>query len=492
MDLRIGSIYTSTVEAPVIAEVDVLVAGGGTAGCAAAIAAARNGARVLVVERSGYLGGMMTEGHAALTIFIGYPGGRVRENRQWRVGQAVERFADAVRRLREDPSEVLIAGGIPLDLAKKLMEAGAGIGIGGVAGTYVTTDSEAFKALLFAEMEQAGVQLLLHSWLTDVIKDEDRLVGVVVESKSGRQALLARYIVDASGDADVAFKAGAPCHVGVTQGDISAEAGVPLGTTEEMGIMYTYANVDVERVFQFARERDDWEPTWPAFQELENAYQDYREGHMAQIYLPQQGVEFFTMPTPGFVLTYGCGTPTSGLSAADLTRAEVAARKTLTKQLAHLRKHVPGFENAKLASVPEMSVRETRRIVGEYVLTLDDVLESREFEDGIGRGGHPIDISVSKETERITERSWHKPPNWSFSIPYRTLVPQRVKGLLAAGRCISATHEAFGCTRATVQCMITGQAAGTAAALSVKEGVDPHLLDTNVLRTHLAGQGVVL
>ena len=495
MRLEVGSIYRSEVEARVVADVDVLVAGGGTAGCVAALAAARNGDRVFLVERYGYLGGMLT-GNAGLTIFIGYPGGRVRKNKLWFVGNAVEMFASAVKKLQENPSEVRIVGGIPLEITNRLMAAGAGIGIGGQAGTYVTTNLEAFKALLFEMMEEAGVKLLLHSWVVDVIMEKDIIKGVVVENKSGRQVLLGKMIIDATGDADVAAKSGAPFEVGVTPGSMAAKGGMPIGFTEPLGIMYTYGNVDVERVFQFARKNNDWEPTWPSFQGLEDAYQSFRKGQLADIFLPKASaadeidVEFLTLPVPGFVLT-GCGfaTQTSGLSAAELTRIEAESKKALMKKLAYLKKNIPGFEKATLANVPQMSVRETRRILGEYVLTIEDLLEAREFKDGIGRGGHPVDVDVS---ESIREQGWHRPPNWSFSIPYRSLVPQKIKNLLVAGRCISTTHEALGCIRPTAQCMVMGEAAGTAAALCEKNKVRPRDLNIDELRGRLKEQGVIL
>lgn len=488
MGLKVGSVYRSQAEALVVAEVDVLIAGGGTAGCAAALAAARNGARVLVVERYGYLGGMLA-GNAGLTIFIGYPGGRVRKNKEWLVGDAVELFAKAVKKLQENPSEIRMVGGIPLEITDRLMAMGAGIGVGGQAGTYITTNAEVVKTLLFAMMEEAGVELLLHSWVADVIVEKGIIKGVVVENKSGRQALLGKVIIDATGDADVAAKAGVPFEVGVAPGGMSAEAGVPIGSTQEMGIMYVYANVEVERVFQFAREHNDWEPTWPTFQGLEDAYQSFRKGQLAGIYMPKTNVEVFTLPVPGFVLGYGCGTRASGLSASDLTRAEVSSKKTLTEQLAYLKKNISGFEGAFLVNVPPISVRETRRILGEYVLTLEDLLESREFEDGIGRGAHPIDLDVP---ESILERGWHRLPNWSFSIPYRSLVPQKIENLLVAGRCISTTREVLGCTRPTAQCMVMGEAAGTAAALCGKNKVTPRCLDTEELRERLKEQGVIL
>jgi len=293
--LKIDSVYRSVVEAPVVADVDVLVAGGGTAGCVAALAAARNGAEVLLVERYGYLGGMMTEGHAGLTMFMGYPGDRT-----------VDQFAEALKKLRENPSEVQVVGGIPLEIANRLIELGAGIGTGGQAGTYVTTNTEAFKALLFSMMEEAGVMLLLHSWIADVIVEENALRGVVVENKSGRQALLAKVVVDATGDGDVAAKAGAPYNMGVGPSDISAKEGIPVGTMQGMGKMYIYGNVDVERLFDYLRKHpDEYAPAWTTFQRLENAYESFLKGDMFVVSMPKHKLWFHSLPIPRALGTAG-------------------------------------------------------------------------------------------------------------------------------------------------------------------------------------------
>lgn len=491
MSLKVGSIYRSEVEAQVVAEADIVVVGGGTAGCVAALAAARNGAKTLLVERYGHLGGMMTEGNVGLTVFTGYPGGRERKDGKWLVGQTVEKFADTRNKLREDPSQVQIVGGIPLEIADRLLAMGAGIGSGGRAGTYVTTECEAFKALLFTMMEEAGVELLLHSWTVDVIKEDNTIKGVVVENKSGRQVLLGKVVIDTTGDGDVSAKAGVPFNVGVAASGVSAKAGVPLGMLEDMGMMYVYGCVDVERLFEHARACKDWEPTWPTFQNLEEAYSSYKDGDMVDIYMPKSELEFFTLPVPGLLLTVGCATRANGLSASELTRAEIAARKTLMAELAYLREKMPGFENASLVGVPQMSPRETRVIVGEYVLKIEDLLERRDFEDGIGRGGHPIDVTAGIP-DSLMATMWSGPANWSFRIPYRCLVPQKIENLLVAGRCISTTHEAFGCTRPTAQCMVTGQAAGTAGALCVKNKVKPRHLEAIKLRKVLVEQGVIL
>ena len=153
-----------------------------------------------------------------------------------------------------------------------------------------------------------------------------------------------------------------------------------------------------------------------------------------------------------------------------------------------MKRSLPGFEDAYLIDAPEICVRESRHFRGEYVLDIEDVFSQRVFKDSIGRGCHPIDIRPIPESlrERPLSRRWY------FHIPYRCLLPKRVDNVLLAGRCISNTHEAAGCTRPTVQCMVTGEAAGTAAAMCLEQNVRPLGLDTGQLRQRLVAQGVLL
>lgn len=478
MKLEMGSIYRSTVEATVTGNVDVLVAGGGTAGCVAAIAAARNGADVLLVERQGFLGGMLTAGNAGMTKYI------VHEKNQTEYRKVLAEF-------EKDPASVQVVGGLPMEITKRLIETGAGIGTHDAAGSYVFTAQDDFKFLLLTMMEETGVKLLLHSLVVDVIKEGDSLQGVIVENKSGRQVLLAKLFIDATGDGDVAARAGAPYVVGVAEGDLAAQAGTPLGTMQAMGVMFRMGNINMDRCFEhlFAH-RDQFVPQPFALLGLDEAYEAYQKGDMMTINITGIGHRFqiYNTPLPG-VFTFCCphyyG---NGLSADDLTCGEVAMMKEIRKRIVEMRSSLPGFEDAYLIDCPEICVRETRHFRGEYVLNIEDILSQRTFEDTIGRGCHPIDIQpVPEELKK-----YPLPHRWYFNIPYRSLLPKEVDNLLLAGRCISNTHEASGCTRPTVQCMITGEAAGTAAAMCVREGLKPLLLDTGELRQQLSGQGVVL
>ena len=479
MTWKKGGVYTRTVEAHIIDEVEVLVAGGGTAGVVAAIAAARAGANVILVERSGVLGGMITAGNAGLTKYT------VHDRSQ-------AEYRKLVGLLATDPASVQIVGGIPMEITRRLIESGAGIGTHGEPGTYVFVAPEEFKWLLLEMMEEAGVRILLHSMIVDVILDGGALRGVVLESKSGRQAILADMVVDCTGDADVAARAGAPTTTGVGPEDLAAKCGSPVGTMQPMGVMFRMGSIDMDRCFAFLKEnRRYFRPQQFDLMGLEEAHESFRRGDMCTITVTDEvnyHVQIYNNPVPG-VFTFCCPCfEGSGLSNADLTEGELAVAKIVRQMMKNMKEQLPGFENAFLLDLPELCVRETRRIQGEYVLGAEDILAMKEFADSIGRGGHPVDTQpVPKEIAR-----YKLAPRWSFGIPYRCLVPKRVDALLVAGRCISATHEAAGTTRVSVQCMVTGEAAGTAAAMCIRQNVQPRDLDVSGLRKKLADNGVVL
>ena len=477
-DLKVGETYTTTVEATVAYEADVVIAGGGTAGIVAAIAAARNGADVLLVERRGFLGGMMTAGNAGLTKYI------VHE-------KTAEEYREVLTQLATNPGAVQVIGGIPMEITKRLIKEGAALGTDGTAGSYVFTAQEEFKWLLLTMMEEAGVRLLLHSLIVDVVKEGDSVRGIVVENKSGRQILLTRMVVDATGDGDVAAKAGEHFVVGVGPDDLGAKHGTPLGTLQNMGMMFRMGNVNLERCLEYLKEHpDQFVMQSCAMLGLDEAYEAFRKGDMMTILVGGIGHRFqiYNSPLPG-VITCCCPSFNgSGLSVEDLTQGEIALAKELQKRVADMKTHLPGFEDAFLLDAPEIGVRETRHVHGEYILGIEDVFSTQEFPDTIGRGCHPIDISPIPE-----ELQKHPlPPRWYFNIPYRSLVAKITDNLLLAGRCISSTREAAGCTRPTVQCMVTGEAAGVAAAMCLVDDVKPRDLNTDLLRRKLTDQEVIL
>jgi hypothetical protein len=478
--LKPGQDHVYETRAEVLEGSDVVVAGGGTAGIAAALAASRNGAKVTLVERSGSLGGMLTAGNAGITMFTKFS------------GKPEEHAAD-VRTLATNPSRLHVAGGIPMEIAKRLLDAGFGIGNEGTVGSYLFTSSEDFKRVLFEMMEESKVGLRLHSLVTGVVKTGDSIEGIVVESKSGRQIIPAKQCIDATGDGDVAALAGAPCKLGVTEDDLCAKDST-IGQMHPMGVMFKAGNVELGTTIDWLEKNTSHFEKQPfARFTLPEVKERFSRREMATFNVVRSGetperFQVYNLPNPG-VVTLCCPSVggRNGCDVVDLTHAERTIAALVARWMASIRK-VPGFEKSFLLQVPEMGVRETRHVQGDYLLNIEDIFHQREFQDCIGFGAHPIDTRPRPQWLQDPETAY--PPRWFFQIPYRSLIAKGISNLLVAGRCISATHEAFGCIRPTVQCMITGEAAGTAAALCAVSGTALRALGYEKLRERLKERGV--
>ncbi len=416
---------------------DVAVLGGGPAGITAAISAARTGARTILVERYGFLGGMST---AAMV----YP---------WMT------FHSAA-------GEQVIKG-LAQEIIDRLMARGASPGHlrDTVGFTYSLTPyhPEVYKVLAFEMLEEAGVDLLLHTSVIQVQARDSRIEGITLYSKSGLAELKADVYVDATGDADVAYMAGAPCE----QGDES-------GKVQPMTMKFRMRGVDLNKVKQYmqANPAEFYEKS--LIDQLDQLpltgvsgfFSKWREGNLP---IPRDGLLFFTGPNDDEVLINV--SRVSGLDPTkgeDLTKAELEGRKQVLLLEDFLQKHIPGFEHATVSAVAaQIGIRETRRVIGRYTLTGVDVLDARRFDDVIARSGYPIDIH-NPEGSGITANFIRE--GGAYDIPYRSIVPLEIANLLLAGRCISTTHEAQATTRLTPSCMAIGQAAGTAAALAAAHG----------------------
>jgi len=473
-----GSFVETTIEARVLPPVDVLVVGAGPAGVTATIAAARNGATVLLAERSGIIGGMMTAGNAGLTNFIVH-----------QKDPNVQR--ELLAELEENPQRVRIVGGLPLEIAERLLAEGAAVGTAGTVGSYVFTSPVRFRRLLLDLLEEAGAMLLFHAFVVDAVLDKGTVRGCVIETKEGRRLVPAKVVIDASGDADVAVRSGCPAVVGIGPDDAAGRRDpTKIGVMSAMGVMYRVGNVDLGRCLSFLREHPEhFRRQALALYELDDVCERFARGEMVTFLVRNRRfwLQVYNSPDPG-VVTLCCPCVSgNGLRDVDIACGELAMRNLVREQFDDVR-GLPGFEESFLLDVPPICVRETRRIVGEYVLTAEDVLSGRDFPDSIGRGAHTVD--AGDVPEDIRNRP--VPRYWCFHIPYRCLLPRNVENLLVAGRCASMTHEAFGCTRTTVQCMVMGEAGGTAAALAVQTGCTPRALPPAVLQARLREQGVLL
>ena len=409
-------------------EAQVVVAGGGPGGCGAAVAAARLGARVLLVERYGFLGGMATAG--LVNPFMPY----------------------------RSQGEPIIEGVFGEVLAR--LEAR-----GGLHENRVTFDEEVLKVVLDDLLAEAGVRVLFHAWLAGVEVEAGTVKAVEVETKSGRLRLPGDLFVDGTGDGDLAVRAGAPSEHGRAED----------GLAQPMTLCFRVGGVEVERM--------------PPREEVNRLYTEARA--RGEVDCPRDNLLWFPSVHPGFIhFNTTRVVRLKAVDAGELSQAEREARRQMHQIVAFLKRHVPGFEGAYLShSAAQIGVRESRRILGDYLLTAEDVLSGRKFPDGICRGNYPLDIHNPTGAGTLIKRL---EPGTTYEVPYRSLLPRGLGNVLVASRCISATHEAHGSLRIMPIVMAIGEAAGTAAGLSVRQGVSPRDLDSEALREQLRRQGTNL
>jgi hypothetical protein len=428
-------------QVPVYDEVDVLVCGGGPAGFAAAIAAARAGARTLIVEQTNCLGGIATAGgHNHICLF--------------------NAWGNTTR----------VVGGVPFEMAQRVVEAG----YGAFDATRANVDFEldGMKLVLEQMAAEAGVKLLYHTLFADAIVADGRIAGAYIQNKSGRQAILAKRVIDATGDADVAASAGAPY-----------EKGRPTdGACQPATLMFMIGGVDWSRVKAFRGSNWKLQEVWKAAQDAGDM-EPFQNQIMGWWWTPTRPDQV------GQNFTHLVGTDCT--SAESITRATIEGRRQAFAMVPVFRKYVPGMENCYLVSTAALlGTRESRRIVGQYVLTDEDILRQCAWDDSICYGSFFIDIHncTGPGMDAATYRP-HK--GFKYQIPYRCIVPKKVQNLLVAGRCISVTHRALGSTRVMPQCGALGEAAGVAAALSIGRSCPPGELDVRLVQERLRSVGAI-
>ncbi|HEV2551081.1 MAG TPA: FAD-dependent oxidoreductase [Stellaceae bacterium] len=417
---------------PVAASADLVVVGGGPAGIAAAVAGARNGLKVALLERYPYLGGLASGGMVlVLDDMCNGPEVSVRGLCAEMI-ERLERRGLAVTPPEEDRrSDAALWrkwsrwGVFDFHSHQKPQPI-----------CYATAfDPDGYKLVANEMVSEAGIDLRLHSWFSRAIVEDGRIRGVVAESKEGRQAILGEVVVDATGDLDVAAAAGAPC-----------TAGSYIVTT-----VFRLGNVDTEAAERFEYEEHT------AFAAVDREAKRIIGGSWDKWWLKT--------PLPGIVW---CNCPHmtgyDGLKVADLTRADMAGRQRIEKIVAFVRAKMPGFERCVVVDVaPQLGIRQTRLLEGEYVVTKEDVTERRHFPDSIARGR-------------------------DYYTPYRALLPRGVKQLIVAGRHYSATPTAQRISREIPPCMAMGEAAGVAAALARSAGVTVDAVDVGQLQRTLRAQ----
>jgi FAD dependent oxidoreductase len=424
-------------QVPVVAETDVLVVGGGPAGQAAAVAAGRAGAGVTLLERYGYLGGLASGGMVLVLddmcaegeISVG---GLALEiiDRMQRIGSCVAPPLEDCFRNDDVVRDRWVRWGFEELYARKKPK----------PIVYAAVfDPEGWKQVSQEMVLEAGVRVRCHSWFSRAIVEDGAVIGVVVETKAGRQAIRSRIVIDTTGDGDVFGSAGAP---GVHGSYI-------------MTLVHRLADVDTDAALAFER-RDS-----AAAHQLNTEVKQLLGGawDMWWMLTPRPGVVWCNCPhIPGY----------NGLDPEHLTHIEIEGRRRFMKVIEFVRAHYPGFQRAYiLDAAPQVGVRQTRLLDGEYVVTKEDIIGRRTFPDVVARGR-------------------------DYYTPYRSLIPKGVDGLLVAGRCYAATPEAQRISREIPPVMVMGEAAGTAAALSLESGTPPRKVDVATLQKRLVGQGVNL
>jgi len=444
-------------EIPVIADVDVLVVGGGPAGVGAAIGAAWTGASVFLVEEMGALGGMWTQG---LVITLAGYNSWLRPHR----GRVVDGVGgDWLRRATS------IGGAVDHD------------------GWVLSTDPEKLKLVADQLLEESGVDFLLHVLATYPIVAGDTVRGCIVETREGRQAIRGKVTVDATGNGDILARAGADWE----QGDTLQPMTLPMFLSN----VRTVPDVDAGEPARI-RIGPEPGPLDEAGMDDSNAGRqdvviDRRAMRDARARgeLPAFGGPWFGGLEKDVVWVNAVRIVGDATNNRDVTRAEVQGRREAHALFAYLREHVAGFESARLQqTAPTIGIRETRRLLGVTTLVGDDIRAGVQPSDSIALGAwpidvHPVDGSVGSHVMYVPE---------PYGIPYRALVPRTTDGLIAAGRCISVDREALGSVRVGATCTATGHAAGTAAALSARADLQPRDLDVAELQAELRSQGALV
>jgi hypothetical protein len=410
-------------------EVEVLVIGSGPGGISAAIAAAREGADTLLVERYGHLGGMATGGLVLMYTF-------------WLPGQCME-WRERLEKL----------DGIRFLSPKQGLGFGGGAAAGQGPGISMA-DPELLKCILNDMAGEAGVKLLLHSWGTQAIVEDNTVKGIIFESKSGRQAIMGKVVIDATGDGDIFAAAGAEFDGYVN----------PKLRTSQVAEVFRIANIDWDKFAEFrAANPEKWA-------EMRKEFDGIAGFHLGPIASSRNDVTWMNSFLEGYNI----------LDVEDLTKAEVTVRKAMLPVLEYFKKRLPGFEKSFLFdSAPQIGTRGSRRIIGEYIFSEDDMKKGATFKDAIAVFNRGAGAGAPQDSP---------PPR--LEMPYRCLVPKSMDGMLVAGRNFSSDTVMNTRLNVIQPCIAMGQAAGTAAALAVQSNVEPRKVDYKVLRKRLAAQGI--
>lgn len=448
---------TESLQTPVVDSYDVVIAGGGTAGVVAAIASGRTGARTLLIDRYGFLGGSLINGAGPLHSFF----------------NCYKAF---------NVPKVQTVRGIPNEIVERMTAANGCLGhleqeLGANYDSVATIiDWELFKNISFQLVKEAGVDVLLHTWVTDTIAENNKIKGLILENKSGRSAVLAKCVVDTTGDADVCYHAGAQCSLKPLDQNAHIGVGMPFGMTnvdmdklcaylEQEGLIYNIIHCD-NRVVRLGF----YLKNIPPFTEYMNARRMWGPLCVSR---KKNELSFINMANVDVA---------NPLDAKELSEAEMTLRRQITEISQMMIALLPGCEDAYVNWTPiQAGVRRTRIVDCEYDITMDDITSAKKFEDDIAVYGF----------HDLAPKYFIKNGGY-YGIPYRALLPKGIEGLLVAGRSITLDWKAHMSTRNTVSCMAQGQAVGTAAAMSTIKHILPRQIDIHQLQQQLLNDGVFL
>lgn len=454
MSQTVLKINVAPKEAKVIREVDVLVVGGGPAGIGAAVSAAYDGSKVLMLEKGGFLGGNITKSYVeGCNYFLngtGYEPTGVWAKMETQYKEEYGRGHD----LRPGPT--------------------------------FRFSSEYLKIFLDKFMKENNVEVLFHSFVNDVVVEDEEIKAVIIQTKQGPLAVVAKTIVDCSGDADVAFAAG----VAFEQGRATD------GITQPGTLSFRVAGIDSATLLENGKD---------VLNIVGGKYnKDYRAG-VTGLSCKRQDLPFGRLTPGGQVsyLNYACVYGIDSTDIFGMSSGEMEARGYIREMLDYMRGNMLGFEKAELSSIAtEVSFRDSRRINGKYHLTIEDLRTKRHFDDCIGIYPQFYDMlapDAYMDGDGHVDGGGYKGHIYHlindgtrYQIPYGALVPQGIKNLLVAGRAISCDHVAQSGIRAIYCCMSTGEAAGAAAAIASKQNIPTELVDIKELQTRLIAQGVKL
>ena len=479
-------------------QTDVLVVGGGTAGFVAAIAAARNGAKVILLEQRDHLGGTHSGGMVMM----------IRSMRHMKAPKNAEHKKVMITSYESSFEDEQLVFSIAQEYIDRMLEVGAAWGMTGQATARQLFDPEIAKWVIERMVVEAGVDVWFYAQVTDVLRTDNAVRGVVLESLQKRTEIHAQVTIDTTGDGNICAAAGANFEVGdADEGHCQPltlyfiMGGVKLVDTLSY-IRNHAAEFSEEYVNTVSRLLEEGKPitVLPFKAKIKEALRngDYPIPYGLEKVNPdtvtymarpmfRNGKFRYDLISHNMDMAYN-------VDATDrkaLTKATMGMRHVAVGMAAFYRKYIPGYEDAYLVHTAQVvGVRDSRRIVGDYTVTKDDVLAGQHFPDGIGRYGSVVDVhdKDGKQSLLLAEVGGS---GW-FHIPYRSLLPRGITNLLVAGRCISADYIAQGCTRSQAACMMTGQAVGTAAALALKSKLEPRAINVEQLQKVLASQNQLI